>query len=253
MVAAGKNPSPPGPEEAAAGEAVAAHIILLAAASSPRAGQADTRAHTQPFSNDDGSGGGLSLPQQLRLQRQRPPPSPPSSPPPPRAALATTGAAHLTPPPRECEEEAVPPLHPPPPPLPPPEPPAMGSGRPYWACATPRARSVPPAPRSRPTPSPPPLPPPPGIGCGAREACGIGEKSTSPGFTSSLRKNQESAGEAVSSSLSASGTWVPSRWENWDLKDRPGARRRRMIVLYSFSLSPKCTLPAGRFTVNGAD
>lgn len=64
MVAAGKNPSPPGPEEAAAGEAVAAHIIILAAALSPRAGQADTRAHTQPFSNDDQSGGGLSLPQQ---------------------------------------------------------------------------------------------------------------------------------------------------------------------------------------------
>lgn len=67
MVAAGKNPSPPGPEEAAAGEAVAAHIIILAAAtaaSSPRAGQADTRAHTQPFSNDGGSGGGLPLPQQ---------------------------------------------------------------------------------------------------------------------------------------------------------------------------------------------
>lgn len=66
MVAAGKNPSPPGPEEAAAGEAVAEHIIILAAAaaaSSPRAGQADTRAHTQPFSNDDGSGGGLWLPQ----------------------------------------------------------------------------------------------------------------------------------------------------------------------------------------------
>lgn len=63
MVAAWKNPSPPGPEEAAAGEAVAAHIIILAAAAawSPRAGQADTRAHTQPFSNDDGSGSGLSL------------------------------------------------------------------------------------------------------------------------------------------------------------------------------------------------
>lgn len=69
MVAAGKNPSPPGPEEAAAGEAVAEHIIILAAAaattaSSLRAGQADTRAHTQPFSNDDGSGSGLSFPQQ---------------------------------------------------------------------------------------------------------------------------------------------------------------------------------------------
>lgn len=67
MVAAWKNPSPPGPEEEAAGEAVAAHIILLAASAaaawSPRAGQADTRAHTQPFSNDDGSGSGLSLQQ----------------------------------------------------------------------------------------------------------------------------------------------------------------------------------------------
>lgn len=88
MVAAGKNPSPPGPEEAAAGEAVAAHIIILAAAttaSSPRAGQADTRAHTQPFSNDDGSGGGLSLPQQgdykdsdLLLLLFLLPPAPPS-------------------------------------------------------------------------------------------------------------------------------------------------------------------------------
>lgn len=63
---AGKKPSPPGPEEAAAGEAVAEHIIILAAAaaSSLRAGQADTRAHTQPFADDDGSGGGLSLPRQ---------------------------------------------------------------------------------------------------------------------------------------------------------------------------------------------
>lgn len=66
MVAAGKNPSPPGPEEAAAGEAVAEHIIILAAAaaSSLRAGQADTRAHTQSFSNYDVSGGGLSFSQQ---------------------------------------------------------------------------------------------------------------------------------------------------------------------------------------------
>lgn len=66
MVAAGKNPSPPGPEEEAAGEAVAAHIIILAAAAaawSPRAGQADKRARTQPFANDDGSSGGLSLQQ----------------------------------------------------------------------------------------------------------------------------------------------------------------------------------------------
>ena len=68
------------------GGAVAAHIILLAAASSPRAGQADRRAHTQPFSNDDGSGGGLSLLQQLRLQRhprapqlEETPETPPSS------------------------------------------------------------------------------------------------------------------------------------------------------------------------------
>ena len=144
----------------------------------------------------------------------------------------------------------MPPLHPPPPPLPPPEPPAMGSGRPLWACATPRARSVPPAPRSRPTPSPPPLPPPPGTGCGTGVACGIGKKSTSPDFTSSLRKSQERAGEAVSSIQSASGPWVPSRWETWNLKERPGARRGRMIVLYSCSLSPKRALPAGRFTVN---
>lgn len=45
----------------------------------------------------------------------------------------------------------MPPLHPPPPPLPPPEPPAMGSGRPLWACATSRTLS----------PSGPPVPAPP--------------------------------------------------------------------------------------------
>lgn len=155
MVAAGKNPSPPGPEEAAAADAVAAHIIILtAAAASPRAQQTDTRAHTQPFSNDDGSGSGLSLPQRGRLQRQRPPSPPPSSPPPPRAALATTGAAHLTPPPRECKEEAVPPLSPPPPPPPLPPP-----GYPQWEAVGRTGHAPRPAhAQSRqPPPSPPPL------------------------------------------------------------------------------------------------
>lgn len=51
-------------------------------------------------------------------------------------------------------------------------------------------------PFSLPAPSPPPLPPPQGFGCGAVEPYGIGKESTSPGFTSSLRKSKEKC-EAV--------------------------------------------------------
>ncbi|XP_060246643.1 serine/arginine repetitive matrix protein 1-like [Meriones unguiculatus] len=128
------------------------------------------------------------------LQRQRPPPPPPPSPPPPRAALAAVGAAHLTPPPAECEEEAVPP-----PPLPPPELPAMGGGRPHWACAPRGACSVT-GPRlsSRPHPLRRRSPPPSGCGCPEAGWCRSDARSAAPGFTSSPRKSLDRAGEAVS-------------------------------------------------------